>query len=152
MPRRSGSSPICVRPEPDCLRTLWSQLISAGFGSTLSLVAHLARPRRDLSPAGRLRPRCRRTRSLAALAYAYVYFFRGTPLIAQTFLIYYGAGSFAPELAPSALWCFFRDAYNCAVLAFALNTAAYQAEILPARSKPCRAASGGAAALGLHQC
>ncbi|MCO5072413.1 MAG: ABC transporter permease [Rhizobiaceae bacterium] len=67
---------------------------------------------------------------LQALAYGYVYFFRGTPLLAQTFLIYYGLGSFRAELQTIGLWVFFRDAFNCAVFAFALNTAAYQAEIL----------------------
>lgn len=63
-------------------------------------------------------------------AYAYVYFFRGTPLLAQTFLIYYGFGSFRPQLEAIGLWSFFREAWYCAILAFSLNTAAYQAEIL----------------------
>ena len=67
---------------------------------------------------------------LGALAYGYVYFFRGTPLLAQTFLIYYGLGSFRHELEAVGLWTFFREAWNCAIFAFALNTAAYQAEIL----------------------
>lgn len=64
------------------------------------------------------------------IAYAYVYFFRGTPLLAQVFLIYYGFGTFRPFLESIGLWIFFRDAWNCALLAFSLNTAAYQAEIL----------------------
>ena len=42
---------------------------------------------------------------LSALAYGYVYFFRGTPLLAQTFLIYYGVGSFRPQLEAVGLWC-----------------------------------------------
>lgn len=67
---------------------------------------------------------------LGAISYGYVYFFRGTPLLAQTFLIYYGFGSFRPQLEAVGLWSFFRDAWSCAVFAFALNTAAYQAEIL----------------------
>ncbi len=67
---------------------------------------------------------------LTAPAYAYVYFFRGTPLLAQTFLIYYGAGQFNEALQSVGLWWFFREAYYCAVLTFSLNTAAYQAEIL----------------------
>ncbi|MBE7185290.1 MAG: ABC transporter permease [Methylobacterium mesophilicum] len=62
-------------------------------------------------------------------AYAFVYFFRGTPLLAQTFLIYYGLGSFRPELQAAGLWWFFREAWYCAIFAFSLNTAAYQAEI-----------------------
>lgn len=67
---------------------------------------------------------------LSGIAYGYVYFFRGTPLIAQLFLIYYGFGSFRVELEAVGLWWFFRDAWNCALFAFTLNTAAYQAEIL----------------------
>ncbi|WP_417667071.1 ABC transporter permease [Roseibium sp.] len=63
-------------------------------------------------------------------AYGFVYFFRGTPLLAQTFLIYYGAGSFRDELTDLGLWWFFRDAWYCVIFAFSLNTSAYQAEIL----------------------
>ncbi|MEJ6784614.1 ABC transporter permease [Aminobacter sp. Piv2-1] len=69
-------------------------------------------------------------RVLNAISYGYVYFFRGTPLLAQTFLIYYGIGSFRPQLEAIGLWGFFREAWYCAILAFSLNTAAYQAEIL----------------------
>src|SRR5688572_5576637 len=57
---------------------------------------------------------------LGPLAFAYVYFFRGTPLLAQTFLIYYGLGSFRPALESVGLWVFFREAWYCAVLAFSL--------------------------------
>ncbi|WFE87890.1 ABC transporter permease [Roseibium porphyridii] len=88
----------------------------------------------------------------SAPAYAFVYFFRGTPLLAQTFLIYYGAGSFRPELESIGLWGFFRDAFNCVIFAFSLNTSAYQAEIL--RGSIQNVAKGqweGAAALGLSK-
>ena len=83
-------------------------------------------------------------------AYAYVYFFRGTPLLTQLFLVYYGLGSFSNELKSLGLWWFFRDAWNCALLTFTLNTAAYQAEILRGaiESVP-RGQHEGAAALGL---
>ncbi|MBS7543015.1 ABC transporter permease [Ancylobacter oerskovii] len=64
------------------------------------------------------------------LAFGYSYFFRGTPLLAQTFLVYYGAGQFREFFTDIGLWWFFRDAFNCAVFTFTLNTAAYQAEIL----------------------
>ncbi|WP_378950590.1 ABC transporter permease [Mesorhizobium sp. ANAO-SY3R2] len=74
--------------------------------------------------------RMSKNRVLNAISYGYVYFFRGTPLLAQTFLIYYGFGSFRPQLEAVGLWGFFREAWYCAILAFALNTAAYQAEIL----------------------
>ncbi|MCC0012760.1 MAG: ABC transporter permease [Rhodobiaceae bacterium] len=66
---------------------------------------------------------------ISGLAYSYVYFFRGTPLLAQTFLVYYGAGQFRETLEAAHMWWFFRDAFNCAVFTFALNTSAYQAEI-----------------------
>jgi polar amino acid transport system permease protein len=66
---------------------------------------------------------------LSALSFGYVYAFRGTPLLGQMFLIYYGAGEMVDELEAVGLWWFFRDAYNCVLLTFVLNTAAYQAEI-----------------------
>lgn len=96
--------------------------------------------------------RMSRNRAIAALSYGYVYFFRGTPLIAQLFLIYYGLGSFRPELQAIGLWGFFRDAWYCALFAFSLNTAAYQAEILRGaiESVP-KGQWEGAAALGLSK-
>jgi polar amino acid transport system permease protein len=69
-------------------------------------------------------------RVLNAFAYCYVYVFRGTPLLAQLFLIYYGLGGFRPQLESVGLWWFFRDAWYCGLFSMTLNTAAYQAEIL----------------------
>lgn len=63
-------------------------------------------------------------------AYGYIFFFRGTPLLVQLFLIYYGGGQFREGLESVGLWTFFREAYFCAVFALALNTAGYTAEIL----------------------
>lgn len=60
----------------------------------------------------------------------YVSFFRGTPLIAQLFLVYYGSGQFRHELSDLGLWWLFRDPLYCALLTFTLNSAAYQIEIL----------------------
>jgi arginine/ornithine transport system permease protein len=60
---------------------------------------------------------------------AYTYFFRGTPLLVQMFLIYYGMGQFE-SVKNSFLWPFFREAYFCALFAFALNTCAYTIEII----------------------
>jgi polar amino acid transport system permease protein len=96
--------------------------------------------------------RMSKNRILSSLAYAYVYFFRGTPLLAQTFLIYYGLGAQRPLLESIGLWWLFRDAWYCAVFAFSLNTAAYQAEILRGaiESVP-RGQWEGAASLGLHK-
>jgi polar amino acid transport system permease protein len=89
---------------------------------------------------------------LRSIAFAYVYFFRGTPLLAQTFLIYYGFGTFRPFLESVGLWVFFRDAWNCAILAFSLNTAAYQAEILRGAIQSVAVGQWeGAAALGISK-
>jgi polar amino acid transport system permease protein len=60
----------------------------------------------------------------------YISFMRGTPLLAQMFLIYYGSGQFRPFLQDIGLWNFFREPFNCALLAFVLNSTAYQTEIL----------------------
>lgn len=60
---------------------------------------------------------------------AYVYFFRGTPLLVQMFIIYYGFGQFE-VMQNSFLWPLFKEAYFCALLAFTLNTAAYTTEII----------------------
>ncbi len=94
--------------------------------------------------------RMSRNRIIGGLSFAYVYFFRGTPLLAQTFLVYYGAGSFVAELKAAGLWWFFRDPFNCAVFTFSLNTSAYQAEILRgAILNVGRGQTEAAAALGM---
>jgi arginine/ornithine transport system permease protein len=60
---------------------------------------------------------------------AFVYFFRGTPLLVQMFLVYYGFGQFE-AMRESALWPLFKEAYFCALFTFALNTCAYTTEII----------------------
>lgn len=60
----------------------------------------------------------------------YISFMRGTPLLAQLFLVFYGSGQFRPQLEAIGLWGFFRDPFNCALLVFAVNSTAYQTEIL----------------------
>jgi polar amino acid transport system permease protein len=67
---------------------------------------------------------------LSKAALSYVTFFRGTPLLCQLYLVYYGAGEIRLELTSVGLWYFFRDAYFCCIFAFTLNTAAYQSEIM----------------------
>ena len=62
--------------------------------------------------------------------YGFVFYFRGTPLLVQIFLVYYGSGQFHEALDAVGLWVFFREAYFCAVFTLTLNTAAYTAEIL----------------------
>ncbi len=64
------------------------------------------------------------------LPFLYIFFFRGTPLLVQMALIYYGLGQFE-FIKESVLWePVLSKAYWCAIIAFALNTAAYIAEIV----------------------
>jgi polar amino acid transport system permease protein len=126
---------------PRYLAGLWTTLslvaISIVLGAALSLP--LAFMRMSDNPV------------LGGIAYGYVYFFRGTPLLAQLFLIYYGFGTFRAELEAVGLWWFFRDAWNCALFAFTLNTAAYQAEILRGAIESVKPGQWeGGAALGLR--
>ena len=67
---------------------------------------------------------------LSWLARIYVFVFRGTPLLVQIFLIYYGLGQFRPTLQELGLWTFVREPYWCALAALTLNTAAYSSEIV----------------------
>jgi His/Glu/Gln/Arg/opine family amino acid ABC transporter permease subunit len=67
---------------------------------------------------------------LSSLILCYTFCIRGTPLLVQLFLIYYGSGQFRNELETIGLWWFFREPWNCALLAFTLSTAAYTTEIL----------------------
>lgn len=60
----------------------------------------------------------------------FMFYFRGTPLLVQLFLIYYGSGQLRVALETVGLWMWFREAWFCAVLTLTLNTAAYTAEIL----------------------
>lgn len=94
----------------------------------------------------------RRSRNpiVAGLALAYTTFFRGTPLLCQLYLIYYGAGEMRPFLQSVGLWVFLKEAFFCCLLAFTLNTAAYQAEIFRgALSAISTGQREAAAALGL---
>jgi polar amino acid transport system permease protein len=82
----------------------------------------------------------------------YTTFFRGTPLLCQLFLVYYGLGQFRLFWQDVGLWWFFREPFYCAVFTFTINTAAYQAEILRGaiQSIP-RGQFEGALSLGLHR-
>ena len=68
-------------------------------------------------------------RVVETLAAAYVFVFRGTPLLVQIFLVYYGLGQFE-FIRDSFLWPFLREPYWCAILALTLNTGAYTSEVL----------------------
>ncbi|MCP5421053.1 MAG: ABC transporter permease [Gammaproteobacteria bacterium] len=66
---------------------------------------------------------------LSGPVFCFSYFFRGTPLLVQMFILYYGAGQFE-FVRNSVFWPILREAYWCALIAFTLNTAAYTTEIL----------------------
>jgi His/Glu/Gln/Arg/opine family amino acid ABC transporter permease subunit len=66
---------------------------------------------------------------LKAIPFGYIFFFRGTPLLIQIFLVYYGASQFE-IIKNSPLWPILREPYWCAIITFAMHTAAYIAEIL----------------------
>ena len=62
-------------------------------------------------------------------AYGYSYVFRGTPLLVQIFIIYFGLAQIE-YLRTSFLWIILKEPYWCAIIAFTLNTGAYTSEIL----------------------
>lgn len=67
---------------------------------------------------------------ISFLPFLYIFFFRGTPLLVQIFLIYFGLGQFE-SFKKSWLWDpVLSKAYWCAIIAFTLNTSAYIAEIV----------------------
>ena len=63
------------------------------------------------------------------LAYGYSYLFRGTPLLVQIYIIYFGLGNIE-FIRSTFLWVFLKEPFWCAIIAFALNTGAYTSEIL----------------------
>ena len=66
---------------------------------------------------------------LNRFSYFYSYIFRGTPLLVQIFIIYFGLGQIE-FLRSSFLWIILKEPYWCAIIAFSFNTGAYTSEIL----------------------
>ncbi len=62
------------------------------------------------------------------ISYYYSYILRGTPLLVQIFIIYFGLAQLE-WVRESFLWIFLKEPYSCAILAFTLNTGAYSSEI-----------------------
>ncbi len=62
-------------------------------------------------------------------AQVYIYIFRGTPILVQIFIIYYGLPQF-DAVRDSIIWPILREPTGCAILALTLNTGAYVSEIL----------------------
>jgi octopine/nopaline transport system permease protein len=63
------------------------------------------------------------------VAQVYIYIFRGTPILVQIFIIYYGLPQFE-AIRDSVFWSILREPTGCAILALTLNTGAYVSEIL----------------------
>lgn len=101
------------------LTTLGLLLSSLAIGALLALVFAIALTQGP--------------RPVRWLVGAYTYVIRGTPLLIQVYLIYYGLAQLEwiqsrwDEVWP---WTWFKDAFFCILLAFSLNTAAYTAEML----------------------
>jgi len=104
---------------PDFLEGAWLTLQLVGVSVVAGLILAL--------PLGIARSS--RLFVVRALPYGYIFFFRGTPLLVQLFLVYYGMAQFE-IVRQSALWPYLRDPYWCAIITMTLHTAAYIAEIL----------------------
>ena len=73
--------------------------------------------------------RLNKNKLIRGFAYGYSYVFRGTPLLVQIFIIYFGLGQIE-YLRTTFLWVILKEPYWCAIIAFSLNTGAYTSEIL----------------------
>jgi len=111
---------VIVDVLPELLSAAWLTLqlvfISGFFGVLLAVPLAIARTSTRVV--------------VKALPFAYIFFFRGTPLLVQLFLVYYGLSQFQVIRDNPILWPILREPYWCALITFALHTAAYIAEIL----------------------
>jgi arginine/ornithine transport system permease protein len=116
--------------------TLHLTALALVFGFLIALPASLSLARRS---------------RFSPLVRGYVYVFRGTPLLVQTYLIYYGLAQF-DFVRESWAWLVLREAWWCALIAFSLNSGAYTAEILRgAISTTPKGEIEGAKSLGLSE-
>ena len=72
--------------------------------------------------------RINKNKILSNFSYSFSYVFRGTPLLVQIFIIYFGLGQIE-YLRSTFLWAVLKEPYWCAIIAFSLNTGAYTSEI-----------------------
>ncbi|MCM2320533.1 MAG: ABC transporter permease [Pseudomonas sp.] len=110
---------LMIKWTPRLLEGAWLTLELVGIAVLAGLILAI--------PLGVMRSS--RLAWIRALPYGYIFFFRGTPLLVQLFLVYYGVAQFE-AVRQSALWPVLRDPYWCAVITMTLHTAAYIAEIL----------------------
>ena len=97
------------------VNTLWLTGATILIGFVIAFPVALARNARSRLPR--------------ALAAAFVFVFRGAPLLALLFLIYYGAPE-VPLIRETWAWAVFRDPILCAVAALSLNSAGYLTEVI----------------------
>jgi arginine/ornithine transport system permease protein len=117
------------------LMTLQLTFLALAIGFVIALPAGLARAK-NVPVASRL-------------INGYVYLFRGTPLLVQTYLIYFGLSQFE-WIRESWAWTILRDPWWCALIAFSLNSGAYGTEIIRGALVAAPRGEGEAArALGL---
>ena len=105
---------VMSRLLPGLPLTLLLAALSVAVGAVLALLLALLRASSRIG---------------AAVVGAYVFVLRGSPLLVQLFLVYYGLSQF-PALRSSILWPFLRQPFWCAVLTLSLNTAAYGSEVI----------------------
>jgi len=67
---------------------------------------------------------------IKVVPFCYMFFFRGTPLLIQLFLVYYGAQNFTIIKETKWLWHYLKSPYWCALIVMTMHTAAYIAEIV----------------------
>ncbi len=104
------------------------EMFAAGVWMTLQLTfLSLAIGFMIALPAGMAR--ARQVPVASPIINGYVYLFRGTPLLVQTYLIYYGLSQFE-WIRDSWAWVFLREPWWCALIAFSLNSGAYATEII----------------------
>ena len=110
-----GFLPALIKATP---LTLLLTAVAGAFGLAIGTLVALARL------SGR--------RLLSMPAYVFTFVFRGTPLLVQIYLVYYGLGQVLPGtwLRHSFLWPVLREPYWCAIIALSMNTGAYASEII----------------------
>ncbi|CAN0597653.1 unnamed protein product, partial [Ectocarpus sp. 12 AP-2014] len=108
-----------LRYLPNLLDGAWETAVLTSFTLVLGLAIAIPVAMCRLS---RLWP-------LNAFALAFVFFFRGAPLLVLLFLIYFGLAD-VPLIRETWAWTFFRDAYFCAIIALSLNSAGYLCEVI----------------------
>jgi arginine/ornithine transport system permease protein len=110
---------IVIDSLPDLAKAAWVTLQLLGVSLFAGLVIAL--------PLGVARASDRPWLTWPVWGFTYV--MRGTPMLVQLFLIYYGLAQFE-WVRESALWPWLSSAWFCALLTFTLNTGAYTAEII----------------------